>query len=783
VTDVRPAPNTAWLGALLGSQVRRVRGRFLLHGISLCVLLPALAIGVAFLLDHTLRLPLPIRLLHTAATIALLGFIAWRHVRYPLTRRFRDVDTALVLERVFPDLHQRLVSAVQLQTVADGELRNQSRAMIDRLLAEASEAVQALPLQRLFDDRRTAGFGAAGALASALLVAGAVFAPDTARAFVLRHLGAAADYPRATHLVLELPPAGADLQRTDSDGASDLVLPAGADLHVSVLAEGVVPKEVFLDVAPLAADQGSSSAARSVAMAVRPGNRFRHVFRRLSGAFEFHARGGDDERGDRVVRVRTVHPPQVASIQALIRPPAYTGVPQQQQNGGAIEALVGSAVELSVATTTAVRQATLAFLESGQRLDLVPTSIQDDSGTATVYRGQFTVERSDRYQIDLVGDGGLRNPSPGTYPIAAQQDYAPVGRWLLPDDETALLLPEALLCVRVHVHDDFGLAQVEFAVERAGQRTLQRVLLPAADPAAATATPGDAPPPPPAPPRVSAILTELVEVRDLLQGATVANDGLSLAVSLRDARRPEPGTTELPRRLVQIVDAPQLAAAIGRLFRGLREETEQALEIQVDRRTRLDELVARDVGSTEFTQTLTGIEVGQGRVVTAAERVHRGLMRAFDLHLWNRLEPSQHAAKVVDLYRTASDTLSEPVSLSAPFYRDLLARRAAGTLGGMETTLDPILQMIALADRLAVTDGPEAGRLLAEAQVARAGSERSALLQRTLAAQQRMQDTLRDLLQRLEEWNDYQDLVQEARALRDRQRDLQTRTEEARGSK
>ena len=40
---------------------------------------------------------------------------------------------------------------------------------------------------------------------------------------------------------------------------------------------------------------------------------------------------------------------------------------------------------------------------------------------------------------------------------------------------------------------------------------------------------------------------------------------------------------------------------------------------------------------------------------------------------------------------------------------------------------------------------------------------------------------LEQLLLRLEEWNDYQDLVQEVRALRDRQRDLQNRTEEARG--
>jgi hypothetical protein len=60
---------------------------------------------------------------------------------------------------------------------------------------------------------------------------------------------------------------------------------------------------------------------------------------------------------------------------------------------------------------------------------------------------------------------------------------------------------------------------------------------------------------------------------------------------------------------VQIVDAPQLAATIGRLFRGLREETEQALEVQTDRRARLDELVRPGDAGGDVAQILTGVEV------------------------------------------------------------------------------------------------------------------------------------------------------------------------------
>jgi hypothetical protein len=778
-TDTAPRALTNALRPLLQAQARRLRTRYLWHGLGLCLLLPTAALLLFFLLDHTLRLPVAVRLLHTSATVALLGYGLIRFVRYPLTRAFADIDMAQLLERRYPELHQRLVSAVQLQDVGPGQLRNQSQPMIEQLLAETSAAAAALPLSTLFDYRRTARvFAGTGSLLMIFLCIG-LFAPETMRAFLLRHLGMATDYPRETTLRLEVPPGGPEVQRSDRDGVTELILPAGADLHVSVLAEGVVPKEVFLDLLPLVDDRQSvhegagtmtartAPVGRSITMSPRPGDRFRHVFRRLSGSFSFHARGGDDEHGDRLVVVHTVHPPQVANIRASIVPPAYTGVARLEQNGGAIEALAGSNVEISVSTTAAVREATMVFLESGRRLPLAAQDIQDDSGTSLVHRGTFALENSDRYQIELVSESGLRNPNPGAYPVVALQDYAPVGRWLLPDDESTLLLPTAILCVRVDAHDDFGLAAVELGIEHSGGRSLQKDLLPAA-----------------AVPQKSIVLTQLFEVHELLAGARSEHEGLSLQLVLRDNKQPLPGTVEPPHRIVQIVDSPQLAESIAKAFRSLREETTQALDVQTDRRGKLDDLLANGtVQTTDLAQVLTNVEVGQSRVLGSCDRIHRGLMRAFDVHLWNRLETSQHAAEVVELYRQFSQNLQEPTALAPAFYRDLIQRRANGTLGAMETTLDPILAMIGIADELVSTALPQTTRLLAEAQVARPGSELFATLREAVQHQEHIQQSLQQLLLRLEEWNDYQDLIQEARALRDRQRDLQNRTEDARGKK
>lgn len=757
---------TQQLSELLGTQAATLRRRFVWHGLCTTALLVLAAIWLFFLLDHSLRLPQPIRLLHTAAATLLLGAGLLRFVRYPLQRPLPHLDVAEVLERSFPALHQRLVSAIQLQDLQGDALRGQSRAMVEQLLADTRAAVQSLPLTQLFDRVRTRQLATGAIGLSILLAAGTFLGPQTARAFVLRHLGFAADYPRDTYLVVELPSAGPDLQRQDLPGETQLLLAAGADLHVSVLAQGVIPKEAFLDIRQLQDERADNQAApgRSLPLTPRPGDRFRHVFRRISGSFEFTARGGDDEHGDRRVVVRTMHPPQVATITANIQPPAYTRSEPLVQQGGSIEALVGSEVELAVATTTGVRAATMVFLESGERIALTPTAIMDDSGVGTAFRGAFTLQRSDRYEIELLAENGLMNPNPGNYPVAALQDYAPVGRWLLPDDEGLLLLPQALLCLRLELRDDFGLQDVTLVVEHAGGQSLTSALVEAAQP-----------------PVRETIATRFFEVQELLgegKTSTGSNDGLALQVTLTDIRAPLANSTELPRRIVQVVDAQQLAAAVAKMFRGLREETERALQIQTDRRARLDELLAEGGSGGSSAQVLTGVEVGQARVASSAARLHNGLMRAFDLHLWNRLETSPNADRVIDLYKRFARDLRQPVALDPDFYREIVRLRAAGTLGALETTLDPILAMVGLADALATEHGPQAMRLLSEAEVAR-GDERRERLTKAASLQERIEADLQQLLLRLEEWNDFQDLIQETRALRDRQRDLQTRTEEA----
>ena len=185
---------------------------------------------------------------------------------------------------------------------------------------------------------------------------------------------------------------GTEVGKRDGDRAT-VTVAAGADLPILVRANGVQPREVFLVV------DGARGMPAEISMSKRPGQRFRHMFRRVRTEFSFHARGGDDPDGDLTVQVETIHPPLVGTIHSELDFPDYTRLPDEQREGGSIDALIGTRVRIVVTTTAAVERAVLHFLDSDHKIALTPTQIQDDSGLGHAFDGRFVVTETDRYQI------------------------------------------------------------------------------------------------------------------------------------------------------------------------------------------------------------------------------------------------------------------------------------------------------------------------------------------------------------------------------------------------
>jgi hypothetical protein len=745
---------------LLRSQRHRIRQRLLWHGLGLLLAATLVGLILYYLADRNLGLPVAVRLLVTAFGLAALGYLAWRHVVRPQRLDLGDPDVAVALEARFPDLREKLISAVQLGALARSDnLRNQSADMIAHVVREAAAQARAIPSERLLTWKHAGRVWLVAGLASLGAGLGVLLRQDAALVFLRRIFGADLAYPRLTTLHLELPPADQDYQITAAPGRVTVTMSAGGDLPVLVRAEGVVPREVFLVIA------GGRGMPAQVATAARGGGRFRHVFRRVGDGFSFAAKGGDDDRGDLVVTVVTVRPPRVGTIRAALTYPEYTGRPPSVQEGGSIEALEGTAVVLEVAPLGEVTAGRLQFQESGESLELTPRTVADDGGKRSVLGGAFNVRKSDRYQIDLASKEGLRSPQTATYPIIAVPDAPPGGQILTPqDDGLNALLPEAILALRLIAKDDFAVAKVvaEITVGERDEPVRRELAVP--------------------PARVQSVLGILLPLRGLLGDEVAVKEGESITVVVRllDNRAPQAQETKLPGRTLHVVASNDLERRIAGHFRRVRTDVEKALELQRERRERLGGLLAdrSAVPAAEATATLTALQVAQGRLQSMAGRIHAELMRSFNLHLLNPLDQGAQLGGVIDAFARAHGNPDDARPFVFEFYRTLAVQRDAGSVGSLGKFLDRILGMVTAADKVAEQLAPACVQQLASAR-----SDAGELEQRlpnVRGLQDQIVSELEGLLAKLDEWNEFQDVISTTRALRDNQRDVQMRTKSMR---
>lgn len=746
--------------ALLRSQRSRIGHRLLWHGAGLCLAGFLLGLIVYYLTDRSLGLPVTVRLLATAAFALMVGWLVWRHILRPQHLDLDAPDVAIALEARFPDLREKLISAVQLGALArSSNLRNQSPDMIMRVVAEAAAQARAIPTDRLLTWRHTNRAWIAAAIGLLCVIIGTWSRADAVAVFVRRALGADEAYPRLTTLHLELPPADQDYQISLERDTATITMAAGGDLPILVRADGVVPREVFLAI------DGGRGMPAQVATAARGGGRFRHVFRRVSDTFSFRAKGGDDDRGDLLVCVVTVRPPRVGTIRAALTFPEYTGRPSTMQEGGSIEALEGTAIALEVMPLGEVTVGQVQFQESGETLVLTQRTVEDDGGRRSVLSGAFTVRKSDRYQVDLSSREGLRGPQSATYPIIVLPDAPPGGQILAPqDDGLNVLLPDATLAVRVVVKDDFNVqkAVAEIAVGERPEPTRRELAVP--------------------PLRSQSVLTALYPLRGLLsEGVTVKEgESITLVIKLTDNRAPDPHETKLPGRTLHVVGLSDLERRVAGHFRRVRTDVERTLDLQRERRERLTSLLQERAAmpAAELTATLTAMQVAQGRLQSMASRVHIELMRSFNLHLFNPMDEGAQVAPAIELFTQTHSNADDLRAFVPEFYRALASKRVSGGIGSLGKFLDRILGMNTSADNVAETLAPACVQQLAGARGD--SSDLEGRLRQAFDLQGQIVAELEALLARLDEWNEFQDVISTTRALRDNQRDVQIRTKSMR---
>lgn len=412
------------------------------------------------------RLELPVGLRAILLAMLLPGalWLIVSRVLFPIFRRVRDSDVALLLERKFPQFQDRLITSVESAKglPEEGPL---VRSMLERSVHEAGQLAGSVIPDEVFDPsqlKRLSMF-AFGLLLS--ITALAFFQPQLLTRWWNAFIRCDEIYhQRTTDLkVVAISQPGdrrIEFQRTaDQPGYRHS---RGADLELEILVpEGgpgdgqswVVPDRVRVDV--IRAD--GSLSRTYVSPSTPSGRAFRFVVTRLQEPIEIELLAGD-YRTRVPYRVEIVSPPGLDTVQLTCNYPEYTGWNHLRERsitvtGSEVQLPIGTAFELTATSgkpLQAVRivsdQFELAGDRESSRLALRDGRWTESRGEPLIAADGRTI--SARFEIQAINAGATSEArSSDTLP---QRNILPIPssttlRFFLHDDDDVMSVsPETL---------------------------------------------------------------------------------------------------------------------------------------------------------------------------------------------------------------------------------------------------------------------------------------------------------------------------------------------------
>jgi len=429
---------------------RRWRVQRLAEGasVALAVTLATLLLVVAA--DNLFQLGMPGR---CALALALWGSLAWGASRLAtrgLEQR-RDDFFAILVERHYPGLSNRLINALQL---GRGNQDGHSPRLIEAIVADAARDTSELDLRASLDSRpsRKAACVAAGVA----LVVGTY-----ALVFLPRFLNGAS---RVLLPLADIPPYTATQIPEKSVVPGDKRVPEGTAVVVKARVEGTIPA-----TAQLLRKDGEG---RWVPIEMKVDAKNRDLFAASTppagASFDYAIAAGDGR--SRTFRVEVVKRPQVAKIAPTYTFPAYTGLEPRKaaEADGEIAAVAGTAVALELTATKPLQSASIVT-EKGEPITL------NKAGDDRTWRASFllggrdaklaneaamtVVQGPTRYQVQLVDADGYEGADPLWRPVVLVKDMPPAVSITAPGRDLQVK-PDATVAVTVEAKDDFGLAEV-----------------------------------------------------------------------------------------------------------------------------------------------------------------------------------------------------------------------------------------------------------------------------------------------------------------------------------
>ena len=451
-------PSTSALPAPLRHALLRVAGKHLsmqvFIGLAWLVIAAVLLLVAQTLLDRLMDFPRSVRIAFLVLDAGVLGTVAYRKLLRPWRRRWHAPEAAFAIQRHWPELGSRVISAVELAAAADDERGAGSPLLVQALVREVTASVPGLPLGKV-----VAGKPAARRVGSAILlvviVAALAFWQWPLASVLLRRV-ALADIP--------LPTATVVVPET-----RDFTAAAGTHATLAALASGVIPSQARIELALAGGDH------RTILVRPDAGNpaRFAFTFENVQKSFTYRFYLGDG-RGP-VFKVTTLPAPLLEQTEFLQEFPAYTGRPPLRQPAGALTLFPGSRIRVVARASQPLGLIELRFAGDNAPATV---SLTIDPAAPRVARGEFTVPAAGitSLSLPLTSTDGIAAMDTTDYPVRMETDRIPTVRIEEPVTTSDTIVPTARLAVRARVRDDFALARVELVTEIAGGAQTRRSL-------------------------------------------------------------------------------------------------------------------------------------------------------------------------------------------------------------------------------------------------------------------------------------------------------------------
>lgn len=728
---MNPAPRTPTsLERRLDQVGARVRSLRVLSGAGRLVAIASVALIGAYAADRLLDLPMAVRGLLLLVGLALFAREAWRHLIEPVVHGLDRQDAARLVEAADRAHEGRLITALQL---GGGEAGSLQQAVVD----QAAAACDATDLREVLDSKPSLREFGRGAGLLALLVVLVVAVQPHVGVFGRRWSLQDVAWPRQTHLTLQLADRGASHQVLE-DGT--VVVASGGVLDVELAYDGRDPGRVEIVI------EGGPSGRR-VAMTSQTRDVYRGNVTVERGDTLIFARGGDDEGEDDPARrtLRVIDPPRLDDPRFTLEPPSYL---VEAASTVGVDGLVVSEGTRITVEGTSVGTPVGAELWFASRGENVPLDVDADAEPAEI-RGSFVADESETLMVKVTGEYGLSSPDPSQYPLLVRRDREPTLRAFAPARSDVKVTARAVVPFGVVAEDDHGVAGVVY--QDAEGRTVDL---------ARDATR----------PTEYRWVLDLAEQPDAIPGA--------YRIEARD-RRDLPGgrgpqVTAVDGRRVGVVEDAEVQRLLAdrqlRLkesFAGVRERQLRAIEAT-------DALIAEPPGADD--PDLVAAVVSQNQVTTRAERESRELCAILDETILNRLDPAPGANAVLQRRLEAWRVQPADVRFDAPAWRALAAAHTAGEFGRVDV-VGRLLDMADVALRITEDLSPAAHEALATAR----REPSVAALRDARTAQLAVDEALMTLLDRMDEWEDYQEVLSLVQGLIGDQKALRQRSQDALG--